>query len=215
MKRTSFFLCTFFFCFFAAATLHAQGAHEGNIRFAKTERPGLLAEYPYSKGIVENALHARLEKAGIGKPKSQKGFDSYQGVNWPDISAEQVDVYTNVDANGKDNQSTVVLLVSKGYDNYVSTATDPVIAAKLKAFLDGLTADIQAGQHLADIGGQEEIVRRAEKAYKDADDDGNKLARDKERLEKQIAENAAEKSKRGDVLNAEKAKLDALKAETK
>ncbi len=50
------------------------------------------------------------------------------------------------------------------------------------------------------------------KEYKDADDDGNKLAREKERLEKQMAENASVKQQRGDALSAAKAKLEQAKA---
>ena len=211
--KSIFSCCLLFIAIFTATALHAQGAHDANVRFAKTDRPGIIAEFPYSKGIVENALRARLEAAGIRKPKGEKGFDSYQGVSWADMAPGQVDVYTKVD--GKDNQSTVVLLVSKGYDNYVSASSDPALNAKLKAWLDALLPDIQAGQRLADVGAQEEIVRRAEKAYKDADDEGNKLTRDKERIEKEIADNAAEKGKRGDILNSEKAKLETMKAQVK
>jgi hypothetical protein len=208
------FSCSLLFIALLATTaMHAQGAHDANVHFAKTDRPGIIAEFPYSQGIVENALRARLEAAGIRKPKSEKGFESYQGVSWADMAPGQVDVYTKVD--GKDNQSTVVLLVSKGYDNYVSASSDPALNAKLKAWLDALLPDIQAGQRVADIGAQEEAVRRAEKAYKDADNDGNKLARDRERIDKELADNTAEKAKRADALNAEKAKLDLMKAQVK
>lgn len=197
----------------AASALFAQGAHDANIRFGKVDRPGLIAEYPYSKGITENAVRARLEKAGLGRPKSEKGFMSYQAVKWNDISPTQVDVYAKVDAGKGDKQSTVVLLVSKGYDNYVNATSDPDIYAKLKSFLDGLTPDIKATQLLADIGAQEELLKLAEKAYKSSDEDGNRLTRDKEKLEKQIAENNAEKQKRADALSAAKARLEQMKSE--
>jgi len=197
----------------AAPALHAQTAQEANIRFAKIERPGLLAEYPFSKEVVEPALRGRLERAGLTKPKSVKGFNAYQGVNWAEISPGLVDVYMKVE--GKGDQSTIVLLVSKGYDNYVSAVSDAGMSANLKAFLQALLPEIQAEKVRSDIGWQEGIIREAEKAYKNADEEGNRLNREKERLEKQIAESGAEKSRRGDQLNAEKAKLDALKAQIK
>jgi hypothetical protein len=59
---------------------------------------------------------------------------------------------------------------------------------------------------------QEEMIRRAEKAFKDIDDDANKLAREKERIEKQMAENASEKARRAESLNAERGKLEAMRA---
>jgi hypothetical protein len=200
-------LCTLLAC---ASTLHAQPAQETKIRFAKIDRPGLVAEYPFSEGIVENALRARLEQAGLPKPKTTKGFTSYQGIAWPEIAPGQLDVYFNVD--GKGNKSKIEFLVSKGYDNYVSSYTDAAMSANLKKFLDSLLPEIQVQQLLADIAAQEEVIRKAEREYKSMDEEGNKLTREKEQLERQIADNIVEKGKRADLLNAEKSKLDALKS---
>jgi hypothetical protein len=194
-----------------STSLHAQTIQEAKVRFAKMERPGLLAAFPFSEGIVENALRARLDRAGFNKPKTDKGFISYQAVSWPEIAPGQLDVYARVDKNSAQS-STVVLLVSKGYDNYISAASDPVISAKLQAFLTSLLPEIQAAQLRAEMAAQEDAIRAAERAYKDADDDGNRLAREKERIEKQLAENEAEKSRRASALSAEKAKLDQLRA---
>lgn len=215
MKKILSIAILFCLSLFTASKLHAQEVSEANIKFAKMERPGFLATYPYSKGIVENALRSRLEKAGLGKPKSQKSFASYQGVNWTEVASGQVDVYWKVDANSKDNNSTIIMLVSKGYDNYIGTTSDATVAAAIKNFLNSLSPDIKSGQLMADIGAQEEIVRKAEKEYKDVDEEGNKLAREKERIEKQMAENATEKAKRGESLSTERTKLETMKATMK
>jgi hypothetical protein len=140
---------------------------------------------------------------------------SYQAVKWTDVSATQFDVYAKVDDNKADNLSTIVLLVSKGYDNYISNSSDPEISNKLKAFLNDLLPAIRAEQLTADISTQEDLVRRAERDYKSADDDGNKLSRERERLDKQIAENVSEKQKRADALSVAKARLEQLKSEVK
>ncbi len=140
-----------------------QAAQDANIRFGKTDRPGLLITYPYSKGITESAVRARLDRAGLGKAKSDKGFMSFQAASWGEVAPGQLDVYAKVDANREDNQSTIALLVSKGYDNYVSASSDPAINAKLKAWLDALLPDIQAMQRLADVRTMEEALARAEK----------------------------------------------------
>ncbi len=191
----------------------AQGAHEGLIRFSKADRPGTVADYPYSKEVVAEALRSHFEHVGLGGSKSEKGFATYIGTNWTEISPDKVEVYYKVD--GKGNQSTVMMIVSKGYDNYVSSASDPAMEAKVKAFLDGLKPDIDAVQLRMNVAAQEDAVRRAEKSYKDADEDGNRLTRKKEDIDKQIADNAAEKQKRGDALAAEKSKLDQMKAMVK
>src|SRR5690606_17690505 len=205
--------CLLLFALLCTAPLQAQTVQETNIRFRKVERPGLRAEYPYSKGIVENALRARLERAGLSKPKSDKGFMSYQAASWAEVAPGQVDIYTRVD--GKGLQSSVSMLVSKGYDNYVSATSDPAMSEKLKAFLGSLLTDIQGEQLKADITAQEAVIRQAEKAYSDVDADGNRLAREKERIEKQIADHAAEKNRRAESVNAERSKLESLKGQIK
>jgi hypothetical protein len=194
------------------ATSMAQAARDGNIRFGKVDRPGVLIEFPYSKGITENALRARMEKNGFKKPKSDKGFISYQAAAWPDITPGQIDVYAKVDGNSKDNTSTIVMLVSKGYDNYVSTTSDPEMTTRLRTFLNALLPDIQAQQLMADIGAQEEVIRKAEREYKASDDDGNRLSREKEKIEKQMAANVADKQTKGEALAAAKARLEQLRA---
>lgn len=191
----------------------AQGAQEALIRYAKADRPGTVAEYPYPKDVVNDAMHLHFERLGLGGGKEEKGFVTYMGINWTEISPDKLEVYYKVDGRG--NKSTVMLLVSKGYDNYVTTASDAAMEARIKAFLDGLLPDIQAIQLRQSIAAQEDAVRRAEKAVKSSEDDGNKLAREKEKLEKQIAENNAEKQKTADALSAERGKLDALKSQVK
>jgi hypothetical protein len=177
------------------------------------DRQGFVAEYPLSKGLIENALKERLEKAGLKKPKNERGFTYYKEVSWPEVSPSLVDIYTNVE--GKGDRSTVQILLSKGYDNFVTTATDAVVAENVKKFMDAFIADALAYQLRLMIAGQEEAIRKAEKAYKDADDDGNKLAREKDKIERQIADNSREKSKLADALNAEKAKLTDLQKQVK
>lgn len=196
-------------------SLYAQGAHDANIRAGKVDRPAVMIEYPFSKGITENAVRDRLEKAGLGKPKSDKGFMSYPGVKWAELSPALVDVHVKVDANKGDNQSSIAILVSKGYDNYINSTTDPAMIAFLKAFLEGLLPDIKAGQLLGEIAGQEEILKRAEKDYGKVDDEGKRLEREKEKLEKQLVENGIEKQKRTEAIIAAKSKLEVLKAGVK
>jgi septal ring factor EnvC (AmiA/AmiB activator) len=109
----------------------------------------------------------------------------------------------------------VALLVSTGYDNYVSSVSDPVMSAKLKAFLESMLPDIKASQLQAEIGVQEEAVRDAEKDYKKKDKEGNKQSREKEHLDKDIAENVSDKAKTAETLDAEKEKLENLKDQKK
>jgi hypothetical protein len=212
MNKT-FLLCSLLFILLCSFGAQAQGAHDATVRYSSMDRPGFVAEYPLSRELIENALKERLEKAGVKKAKSQKGFAYYKEVNWPEVSPALVDVYTNVE--GKGDRSTVQILVSKGYDNYISSATDAVLGANVIKFLNDFITDALAYQLRLMIAGQEENIRKAEKAYKNADEDGNKLAREKDKIERQIADNNRDKSKLADALKSEQQKLTELQKQVK
>ncbi len=213
--RLSLYLLVFCSLFLASRTASAQGAHPAHIRMGKVDRPGLAVEYPFSKAIVEAALRGRLERAGLGRPKSGgKGILLYEGAKWAEFSNTQVDIYAMVDAE-RDTKSNIILLVSKGYDNYVTEASDPELFTRLKAFLDGLLPDIIAAQLAADIAAQEGVIQKAQKDYDNVEDKGKKLEREKEKIERQISENESDKRKSADALSAARARLEQLRADVK
>lgn len=190
----------------------AQNAHEGKVKFTKgQDENAVIAEYELPKQTIEAALRERMEKT-LGSSHSEKGFLTYKGVNWVEISPDKVDVYTKVE--GKGNKSTIILFISKGYDNFISSASDGDKVQKAENFLNGFMKDAVAYQLRQNIAAQEEVIRKAERALDNANDDGNRLVRDKEKIEKKIAENNSERSKLQSALDDEKKKLEDLKRQT-
>lgn len=207
MKR----LLTTLICllFLAPAITRAQNAREVSLKFMGNQQTAIVADFEMPPDVVESALKERLDKADLGKSRSEKGFRSYQGTTWKEISPDQVDVYTRVD--GKGEKSTIVILVSKGYNNFISTATDPDKVQKVQIFLNGFVKDVRAYQLKQSIALQEEVVKNAEKAYRKGVDDGEKMIREREKIEKDIADNKTYQSKKQTELNEEKSKLEVLK----
>ena len=193
----------------SAGSAIAQNAREGQVKFMKGQQNAIIADYDLPKSVVEDALRERLDKSGLGKAHSKKGFSFYEGVNWNDISADKMDVY--FDVNGKGDKSTVTMLVSKGYDNFITTASDAEKVQKVEAFLNSFIKDAKAYQLRQQIAEQEDIVKKAEKVKAGSIDDGNSLQKDKERIEKKLAENKTEQEKTANALDAEKKKLEDLK----
>lgn len=187
----------------------AQNAREASVKFMKGQQNAIIADYDLPRDLVENALKERFEKEGLGKKSSEKGFIAYKGTTWANISPDKMDVYAKVE--GKGDQSSITLLASKGYDNFVTSTTDAEKVQKLEAFLNSFIKDAKAYQLKLAIAAQEEVVKKAEKDYKGTTDDGDKLIRDKEKIEKQIAENKADQDKKQNILSSEKDKLDTLK----
>jgi len=193
---------------FCSSKVQAQDAKDGMIRLAKVDRPCVQADYPYVQSQVQSALDARL--ASLGKNKSQKGFQVYEGVNWPEIAAGQVDVYTKVEEHK--GISTVYILVSKGYDNYISMTTDSVMVAKVKQILVNLTPGIKDAQHLEQVAAQEEAVRKAEKNFNESKHSLDRLQSERDNLDKRIGDMKNQNSDDQNALSAEKKKLEDLKA---
>jgi len=203
-------LCSLALLVAAAGTVMAQQVRETAVKFNKTSEPALVAEYDKPAGIVEAALKDRLEKEGLGKMKSSKGFMTYKGVLWNSVSSDKLDVYFRVE--GKKDKSAVTVLVSKGYDNFISSGSDARTMDNVRAFLGGFMAHAQAYQLGLDIKAQEEAIRRAEKAYNSSVDNNKDLLAQKEALEKKIAENNNDQLLKQKALEEEKKKLGDLKA---
>ena len=83
--------------------------------------------------IMEETIAAKLKEAGIKTHAKKKKLYTYKDVSLPEISTNKVDLYYKVQK--KKHASKIFFIVSKGYDNYISTATDPTIAANIINFL--------------------------------------------------------------------------------
>ena len=183
----------------------AQTAQSVQIRYSKADQPGLAITFPYSENIVETAVRNRMDREEVGKRRSSKGFDYYRAEKWGDISANHVDIYTKVDGNR--SSSTVNLLVSKGYDNFVSGTIDEVMYKRMQDFLTSLKTDIDLVVLQEAIKAQEEAVKEKEKAVRNALDEESKLAKQKEAVEKAIEAQQKEKANTARLLADEQAKL--------
>ncbi|MFT4060854.1 MAG: hypothetical protein QM642_00700 [Edaphocola sp.] len=196
--------------FAAAFQATAQSARETTAKYNKTDAPAVSADYNKNKDVVEDALKTQMAKEGIGKPGSSKGYMLWKGVTWTNVSTEKVDVYAKVE--GKKEQATVTILLSKGYDNFANSTSDPNAINKIKDFLNSFTEKLNAYDLGLNIKEQEEIVKKAEKEYNGSVSDGKDLESEKSKIEKKIEDNKKTQADKQKALQTEQAKLDALKA---
>jgi hypothetical protein len=194
-----------------SVTANAQNAREASVKFDKTNESAVVADFDKPVDVVEAALKQRLDKEGLGKMKSSKGFMTYAGTLWPSVSSDKIDVYFKVD--GKKDKSTVSVLISKGYNNFVTSGTDQTTINNVKTFLNGLIGYTNSYQLGLNIKAQEEALKKAEKAYNNATDDNKDLLSQKEKLEKKLAENNNDQVLKQKALDEEKKKLNDLKAQ--
>lgn len=197
-------------CFIASAWVaRAQDAHEIKVDYNKRTIAGYEAQYAVDKKLIKQTLEDRLKKVGAGSGKRSKGYRKYTKVVFSELSSRQMDIYVKV--KGKRSRSTVTMLVSAGYDNFVSQASDPATASNTISFLNNLDEDAEKMKSALQRAGSEAAMKAAEKALKDAEREKKRLARKKARLDRKLAREQKNSQKAGAELEKEKMKLEEMK----
>jgi hypothetical protein len=156
---------------------HAQEIKEGNIQVKKVDQPAVLANYNFSKEIVEKVLRDKLDNAALQNKSKQSGFTVYQGTSWNGVTASKMDVYTRV--TGTKTQATVYVLFSKGYDNFINGTSDSDVYGKTKDFLGGLQKDISDYQLQLLREQKENELKKEQKKY-------DKMMKENEKRNKEL-----------------------------
>jgi hypothetical protein len=152
MKKTLFTLTTL--AFFSLTAL-AQNAQTGTTIINKASQPCVYADYQYEGSIVEGALKKKFADAKIGSDsKATDGFRVYKGVVVPQLTNEKIDLYVKVEE--KKPMSTVYMLTSKGYDNFMKKETDSNTINNSIAFLNNFMNDVLSFKLGKDIEKQED-----------------------------------------------------------
>jgi len=191
--------------------VHLSFAHDARRRkkeIIKKEQSAIVADYDLPKETVADALENQLEKAGLGQKKIKKGFMVYKGTVWTEISVDKLDVYAKVDGNNL--KSSVTMVVSKGPDkNCLVPDTEKV--RRVQDFLNNFTTEAKMFQLNRRIQTQASVITKAERDFKTASDEELRLAHEKENVERQIADNQRELTRRYSTLKALRQELKNIK----
>lgn len=207
MKKIVFItICLVMISFYKGVS---QDINETNISFMDGKQNAVEAKYNFSEDIMETVVKNVLEKKKIKKSKRTKGFDLYQGVVFEDLSSDVIDFYIKV--NGNKTSTTITILISKGYNNFIATSTDASTIKNTKNLCKEF--NIQAiEEHLnREISKQEEVIKEVEKKYKKSLDTGKDLVAEKEEIIKKIGQNTEEQKTIKTELEEQKKILGTLK----
>lgn len=185
--------------------------------YLKINRPAVAAEIPFPEKTVSNAIEDKFAKMGF-KSKDSKGFMIFSGVRLPELGTESYDLYFNIDRVSRKDKgnTTVVMMVSKGYDNFVSDSSDATLIGSAKQYLSTTLRDIVAAYDLElQIADQDDAVKKAEKKYNGLVDDGTDLQKKKRKIEEQIVENTNNQSSQKTEVEKQRQVLDMLKTKRK
>lgn len=176
----------------------SQDISQTNISFMDGKQNAIEAKYNFSEDIMEKAVKSILEKKNLKKTSTKKGYNVYEGIVFSDLTTDKIDFYIKVDGNK--SSTKVTILVSKGYNNFISESVDPSTFKNIKTLCKEFNINAIEENLNREIAKQEEVVKDAEKKYNKSVDKGKDLAKDKEEVIRKIGENTEEqKSLKTDI----------------
>lgn len=211
MKRLVFLLLGC--CLYTVSMAQARST---KVEYQKEMRQAIEHDVPFPAKTVENALEDAFSKMGY-KNTSSKGFTVYKGVRMQELGSDTYDLYFMVDKKSrkdKDN-STVTMMVSKGFDAFITENDDKTVFGNAKTYLDSLRNMLAAYDLEQQIIAQEEELKSADKKSTNLQDEGKDLEKKKRRLEQQIEDNIKDQEKQVKELDKQKQILETLKGKRK
>ena len=162
------------------------------------KQPAFAMNLDHPAKTVEKVLGQRLRSDGL-RGRSSRGAVKYERVTYLPIAGVPIDLYTKVTGNRR--RATVFVFVSRGYENFVTSGTDPVIGANVRDFLTSLVDDVQRYDLRNQISAQERVVRRAQRDHEKLLRDQNQLQRRQERMTRDVERSEADLNSHRENLN--------------
>jgi hypothetical protein len=193
------------------------------ITIDKKVQPGLVLELPNNTDVAEGTILQKLKETGYSpetkgklfwKKNKLDGFYVFNGIQLPALDNQKLDMYFKVEPKSKTqkDQSIIYLLVSKGYDNFISPEADTATFLAATAFLDGFVASTESYRLNLDIEEQEKVVKKAEKKLADLQDDDKTLGKKIEDLQADQRNNKNDQAMQEKEIANQKTKLEELKS---
>ncbi len=198
---------------FTTITAGAQ-ARTATADYNKTMQPAVEIEIPFEEKTVMKSLVEKMEKKGY-KGKENKGYMVFKGVTMPELGAGTYDLYFKTERKSRKEKDVTIftMLVSNGYEKFISEVDNAELHEKMKSFVSAHTEQATAYDLELQIKEQQEATDKAAKKYNNSVEDGQDLVKKKEKIEKEIVENTqkqaelkAESEKQAQILETLKAK---------
>lgn len=173
MKQYSIFLLVFLLA--GSFSTFSQSVFK-NTEFKKKLRPSLALPLQNDAKSAEQTILAKLKETGykpeknggfFNKSSKEEGFYKFSGVVLPELANQQLDLYFKIDATNNDAnyRSSITLMVSKGYENFVSPEEDSTTFVASEKFLNGFVSNTEVFQLNKQMEQQKEIIAKSEKKW--------------------------------------------------
>jgi hypothetical protein len=164
------------------ATLSAfSQSVEKTITFRDQMRPALQLMLPNNSKTTDATILSKLKETGykpeknggfLNKKNKQEGFYVFSGVELPELANQKLDLYFKVDEvnNNSVDRSALTLMVSKGYENFVSQENDSATFIATKKFLNSFLNKTDMYAVGLEIDEQKKSLAASEKKWQDLRD---------------------------------------------
>ena len=197
-------------------------AYEGNVEYNKKKQQAIQIDFSYSQEAVENAIVQKIEKMGYkakaekGMFNKDKGFIVFKNAFVTDISDNSMDYIIKVDRKSRKekDETTLYLIMNKGDVNAL-TEMDAMAVGKAKSFLNNLLPEIEEADLELQIKAQDETVVKAEKKYKNLQDDQQSLEKKIKGLQSDLEKNIKDQENQQKEIENQKTALELLRGKRK
>ncbi len=203
MKKIIFLALSVLFYQFSTAQ-----AYEGLIDYNKKSQPAVLIDYKYPQETVEKILKDKLERLGL-KVKSSKGFLLVYNAVISSISSTAMDYAFQVDRKSKREKDIIVISMVMNVSEASTTAENSTNA---KTFLNELAPAIEGLNTDNMINEQYQSLSKAQKKYKNLQDDQASLEKKIRNLQDDLSKNGREQIEQLNEVKRQEEILETLKA---
>lgn len=184
-----------------------------SVEYQKMQRQAVVCEVPFAEKTVAGAIDDKFEKMGY-KGKDSKGYVVYRGVKLSEISNDPVDMYFMVDRKSRKEKETsiITLLLSKGFEEFMTEKDNPEVFQKAKVYLDSIRNSIADYDLELQIKEQEDVVKDNDKKAAKLVEEAEDLQKKKKKLEKDIEDNIKNQADQKTEIEKQQQILETLKA---
>lgn len=189
-----------------------------NINYNEKLEPGLVLELPNKPEIVQKTVLEKLMVTGY-KPettgalfwKSDKvnGFYVFKQVTLPELKNQTLDLYLNVEKlENYKNKTKLYMLVSKGYDNFISPDSDTEIYRAARSFLNSFIEETAAFKLRISIEELKESIADSEKSMRSLTEHENEMVKKMDNLNEDLRKNKEDQEKLQNKLQQQNSTLE-------
>lgn len=170
---------------------YSQSITEQSISIKKMSANAFVADFgDVDKSVFEKAVENYFDKNIDGKNLKYSGFVFKRGSVWSTVSPDKSDIYYKIESSKKSQK--LIVAFSKGYENFISSQSDPAIANNITQQIASIQTEINAVKKEADIKNYENNLDDLIKEKKKLEDKKQDIEKDIKQKENEIDKVKAE-----------------------